>query len=161
MLATIIVSLAQSPNPIVTRISQQEINQCRTPAAVAYNYVTACLNRDKAKILSLSAPFYREILEDPNNYCEFISQFSSPDYQKLYIDSWLPIPAGCEIAVLYVQSEDFSDCGLGMAKKVYINVVPSREVGNTGFQDITRMFNTNVKVLLANIDGNWRAFGFK
>lgn len=40
---------AQNRNPIVNRTSAQEIAECKTPAAVAYNYVVACLNKDRSK----------------------------------------------------------------------------------------------------------------
>lgn len=150
---------AQSPNPTVTRISSQEISECKTPAGVAYNFVVACLNKDKQRIIALSTPEWQQLLR--KDYASFIGQFSDPNYTKLYIDSWLPVPSGCEIAVLYVQNENYSDIAPGTLKKVYINVVPSREIGNTGFQDITRMFNTNVKVMVQNINGKWMASGFK
>lgn len=150
---------AQSPNPVVNRISAQEIAECKTPAAVAYNFVKACLNKDKQRIIALSTPEWQQLLRE--DYSSFIGQFSDPDEPKLYIDSWLPIPSGCEIAVLFVQTENYSNVAPGTLKKVYINVVPSSEIGNTGFQDITRMFNTNVKVMVENINGKWMASGFK
>lgn len=156
---TAIAVKAEDTNPIVTRLSAQEISECKTPAAVAYNYVIACLNRDRSRIMSLSTPKWQEYLAE--NYDEFISNFSNADYQKLYIDSWIPIPTGCEIAILYVQSENPSNYAPGTLKKVYINVVPSREIGNTGFQDITHMFTTNVKVMVERVNGRWLASGFK
>ena len=164
MICVLVLSVAftlrsQSPNPIVTRLSTQEITECKTPAAVAYNYIIACLNKNRDKIMALSTPESQEYLAD--NYDEFIGMFSNPDYEKLYIDSWIPVPAGCEIAVLYVQSENPSNYAPGTLKKVYINVVPSREIGESGFQDITRMFNTNVKVMVENIYGRWMVAGFK
>lgn len=159
VLSTAFALKAQSPNPIVTRLSTQEITECKTPAAVAYNYIMACLNRNRGRIIALSTPDMQEYLAD--NYNEFIGMFSNPNREKLYIDSWTPVPAGCEIAVLYVQSAEPSNYAPGTLKMVYINVVPSREIGKTGFQDITRMFRTNVKVVVENIDGRWMAAGFK
>lgn len=152
---------AQNRNPIVNRTSAQEIAECKTPAAVAYNYVVACLNKDRSKIIELSTPDMQEYLSDQDQYNEFMSMFSNPEYEKLHIESWLPIPAGCEICVLYVQAETPSNYPLGTIKKVYINVVPTVEIGCTGFQDITRMFNTNVKVLVYRVNGRWLAGGFK
>lgn len=192
-------------NPTVTRISSGEIKECKTPSSVAYNFIIACLNKDKNRILSLSTSDFREMISA--DYNDFISSFSNPENTKLYIDSWLPIPEGCEIAVLYDQIDEYkietpeieiveepfieesveeleseeyvieeaveeNDIAgeidvaepastLVTYHKVYVNVVPSSEIDNVGFQDITRRFGTNVKVVVENIDGKWLVRGFK
>lgn len=48
-----IFAIAQSsPKPVVKRISPQEVAQCKTPKAIAYNYVIAILNKDYTRAVS-------------------------------------------------------------------------------------------------------------
>ena len=48
-----------------------------------------------------------------------------------------------------------------VTKKIYVTCSPSSEIYNSGFQDITRYGNTNVKVLVSLYDGEWKVDGFK
>lgn len=43
---------AQSPNPIVKRLSQTEISQCSSPSSIAYNFIESILCRDLDRMLS-------------------------------------------------------------------------------------------------------------
>ncbi len=173
------------PNPIVQRLSQQEIIQCVTPAAVAYNYVIAILNQDYYRAMSYMAPetasSWREAGVDALN-----ERFSTPG--KLNIHGWRPaLLNGYEVTIAYVQDEwyyeengylywnpdavvidgliylpgeDIPRWGIN-EKKVYVTCSPSSEIGYVGFQDITRYGETNVKVLLQEFDGVWKVTGFK
>ena len=151
-------------NPIVKRISQEEIAQNETPAAVAYNLVAAIYNSDYDTFLSNLSPEFRAQCENAiasDGYSSFESSFSEPD-SKLNIKGWKEkMDSGdYEIAVLYVQDEWFDKYGRE-CKKVYVDCVPSTEVGKMGFQDITRDGKTNVKPLVVNDNGKWKVIGFK
>ena len=95
-----------------------------------------------------------------NGYANY-DPFFSEDGSKLNILGWKPfLSNNCEVAVLYVQSEWFDEKGREV-KKVYVGCVPSAEVGTKGFQDITTLGDTNVKVLVAKDNGKWIVIGFK
>jgi len=151
------------PNPTVQRLGQKELETNGTPAAVAYNFVNAILNSDSERMLSYMdsevAGDFEEIRQ-MNGYANYDPFFSESD-SKLNILGWKPyLSNNCEEAVLYVQSEWFDEFGREI-KKVYVGCVPSDEVGRSGFQDITRYGDTNVKVLVVNEEGGWKVIGFK
>ena len=132
-----------SPNPIVYRLDSQQIAECKTPASVAYNFVIAMMNKDQERMEQLSIGQFKEIIHN-----QFDTLISSLYYdEKLNVYQWLPIKYGYEIAVLYVQDEN------SLVKKVYIDCIPSREIDNVGFQDVSRDMHTNVKVLVNHDSG--------
>lgn len=150
-------------NPIVNRLSAKEIMSSRTPSAVAYNFVKAILESNPNKMLSymdFETANAFEINRQTNGYVNY-DPFFSEDGSKLNILGWRPfLSNNCEVAVLYVQSEWFDEKGREV-KKVYVGCVPSAEVGNKGFQDITTFGDTNVKVLVVRDNGKWKVVGFK
>ena len=154
---------AQSPNPIVNRLSTQEVAQCKTPAAVAYNFVMAALDKDYDRMYSYMIKEGREYLQYEMEKYEVnsLNALFSLD-GKLHIFRWLPaLDNGYEVAVLYVQDEGEYD---GVTyKKVYIGCVPSDQIGLAGFQDIKPYDNyeTNVKVVVVSENGKWKVTGFK
>lgn len=185
MLLFVVTDLLAGPNPIVNRLSQQEILECVTPASIAYNYVIAILNKDYNRAMSYmdiqSAESWREAGVDAIN-----ELFSTPG--KLNIHGWRPaLLNGYEVTIAYVQDEWYYEENGSMywnpnavvrngmiylpdettprvginQKKVYVTCSPSSEIGNVGFQDITRYGDTNVKVLLQKFNGVWRVIGFK
>ncbi|MBQ2878687.1 MAG: hypothetical protein IJE42_07140 [Bacteroidaceae bacterium] len=126
-----------------------------------------------------------------NNLTEdlfFTKLFSAEGGEKLNILGWIPALArDYEVAIAYVQDtwyyeEDGSlyhhfnqvvkdgmiylpdettpRVGI-LEKKIYVTCTPTAEINNTGFQDITRYGNTNVKVLLHKVDDTWKVTGFK
>ncbi len=185
MLLFVVTDLLAGPNPIVNRLSQQEILECVTPSSIAYNYVIAILNKDYNRAISYmdiqSAESWREAGVDAIN-----ELFSTPG--KLNIHGWRPaLLNGYEVTIAYVQDEWYYEENGSMyynfdqvvkdgmiylpgettprvginQKKVYVTCSPSSEIGNVGFQDITRYGDTNVKVLLQKFNGVWRVMGFK
>jgi|GEM_PF-1620458 len=185
---------AQSPNPIVKRISSTEIAQCTTPSAITYNFIESILCRDFERMLSYTDnEFTRQVMNEvqKNNLTEdlfFTKLFSAEGGEKLNILGWIPALArDYEVAIAYVQDtwyyeEDGSlyhhfnqvvkdgmiylpdettpRVGI-LEKKIYVTCSPTAEINNTGFQDITRYGNTNVKVLLHKVDDSWKVTGFK
>jgi len=139
------------PNPIVHRMSNQEIASCNTPSAVAYNFVIAMINKNQDKMIQLSEGEFNEVVR--SRFDELISSLENDS--KLNVYQWLPLRNGYEIAVLYEQEETPG------VKKIYIDCIPSEQIGTTGFQDITRDMKTNVKVLVNNYNGRWLVEGFK
>lgn len=154
---------ASSPNPIVNRLSAQEVAQCRTPAAVAYNFVMAALDKDYDRMYSYMAkdgPEYLRYEMEKYEVTSLNALFSLEG--KLHIFGWRPaLYDGYEVAVLYVQDEGETD-GVSY-RKVYIGCVPSSQIGIAGFQDIERYdrYETNVKVIVVTENGRWRVLGFK
>lgn len=178
-------------NPIVQRISQQEISENKTPAAVAYNFVDAILKNDFDKIIANS----------DYEFMDYIQNYYNGDCKAMINDmftvgilgvlSWKPaLENGHEVTVAFIQDESgyLGDDGqwwwpVGVSyelkggkmylsgenkpketlimKKIYITCSPSEQVGNVGFQDITRYGGTNVKALVAYRDGEWKVYGFK
>ncbi len=103
---------AQWPNPIVTRLSNQEIAGCKTPASVTYNFIEAILCRDFERMLSFAdAEFAWNIIQavSENNLTYdlfFIQNFSQQGGEKLNILGWIPALArNYEVAIAYVQDE--------------------------------------------------------
>ncbi len=180
------IAIAQSyPNPIVKRLSPQEVATCKTPAAIAYNYVIAILNKDYTRAASFMT---RELALEwrKAGVSELNKTFSTPG--KLNIHGWEPaLSQGYEVIVAYVQDDWYyeengsmywdpdqvvkdgmihikgeSEPRVGInVKKVYVTCSPSSEIGHVGFQDITRYGDTNVKVLLQKFKGVWKVLGFK
>ena len=151
-------------NSVVKRLSNEEISQDETPAAVSYNFVSAIFNSDRAKMLSYLTTDTKEQYENvriSEGYSNYDFAFSKPD-SKLNIKGWKTLIASgnYEIAVLFVQNEWFDEYGR-VCKKVYVDCVPSAEVNVKGFQDINRVSGTNVKVLVVNDNGKWKVIGFK
>lgn len=129
-------------------------------------------------------------IQDKNltNDLFFTSLFSEQGGQKLNILGWIPALArNYEVAIAYVQDTWYYEEGgslychfeqvvkdgmiylpgeteprVGLLeKKVYVTCSPTAEINYVGFQDITSYGNTNVKVLLQQIDGVWKVIGFK
>ncbi len=101
---------AQSPNPIVKRLSGQEIADCKTPASVAYNFVESILCRDFERMLSLTdSELAKNIISEinENNFTYdlfFMKYFSAQGGEKLNILGWIPALArNYEVAIAYVQ----------------------------------------------------------
>lgn len=184
---------AQSPNPIVKRLSAYEIARCATPEAVAYNFIESILCRDFYRMLSYAdAEFTRNIMAEVNDNnltydLFFIKYFSKSGGEKLDILGWIPALArDYEVAIAYVQDEWYyeKDGSLyssfnqtvidGMIyipgepkpyvgineKKVYVTCSPTSEINHSGFQNITRYGDSNVKVLLTEVGGKWKVIGF-
>ena len=102
---------AQSPNPIVLRLSNYEIAQCETPAAVTYNFISAILQKDFVKMRSYMDPSIAQEYTDSyirKSFGEYGIN-SLTDYfstGKLAILSWLPaLFREYEVAIAYVQDE--------------------------------------------------------
>lgn len=179
------LNIIAGPNPIVKRLSQQEILECSTPASVAYNFVIAILNKDYYRAMSYmeyeAAQSWRVAGIEALN-----EVFSSPG--KLNIHGWRPaLLNGYEVTIAYVQDTWYYEEGGSMywdpdavvrngliylpgedtprvginEKKVYVTCSPSSEIGYAGFQDITRYGDTNVKVFLQEYNGIWKVTGFK
>lgn len=99
-----------SRNPVVTRISAEEIRANSTPAAVAYNFVNAILTKDIDKMLSNATPRFKEFILDALNnlYHGNEDAYIANEYSegKLGILSWKPALAnGYEVAVAFIQDE--------------------------------------------------------
>lgn len=181
-----IFAIAQSnPNPVVKRISPQELAQCKTPEAIAYNYVIAILNKDYTRATSyMIKEFAQKWHEAGTNALNNL--FSTPG--KLNIHGWEPaLASGYEVAIAYVQDDwyyeenDSMNCDpdqvvkdgmiylpgenkprIGInVKKIYVTCSPSSEINHVRFQNITRYGNTNVKVSLRKVNGVWKVMGFK
>ena len=175
---------AQYPNPTVRRLSDKEIADCKTPAAVTYNFVCAILQKDYAKMKSYMAPAVAPKLtsETIRELEEMFSEgklgmfrwipalFKEYEVTIAYVqDEWYyyengsrytPFEYEVKDGLLYISGEDSPRVGVN-TKKVYVTCSPSSEVNHVGFQDITRYGDTNVKVLLEKINGKWKVTGFK
>ncbi|MCH5319840.1 MAG: hypothetical protein J1E38_09065 [Paramuribaculum sp.] len=178
-------------NPIVERLSAEEIQEDRTPVARAYNFVNAILNYDEEgmkKNFTFGDMWTEQANAQYGNFKAFVdSEFSEG---KLGILPWkdLVVTGDYEIVPVFVQDESYYiEEGSEMhgfnqevrggkiylpdedeykeptilCQKVYIKCVPISEIGLKGFQDITRIDDTNVKVIVNYIDGKWRITGFK
>lgn len=107
-----VLALAQSPNPVVKRLSYDEINDCTTPSAVTYNFIESILCRDFDRMLSYCSSEYakdaiREITENNLTYdLFFVRNFSDEGGYKLNILGWIPaLAANYEVAIAYEQDE--------------------------------------------------------
>lgn len=104
--------LFAGPNPIVNRLSAQEVEQCATPAAITYNFIQSILLQDFSKmILYTDAEFTTQMVNDINNRgisCSsiFPLYFSEQGGTKLNILGWIPaLMRNYEVAIAYVQDE--------------------------------------------------------
>lgn len=102
---------AQHPNTTVRRLSEQEIAECKTPAAITYNFICAILQKDFDKMRSymdLRGMIYYTDSYIRKDYGEYgvnslVDYFSTG---KLAILTWLPALFGeYEVAIAYVQDE--------------------------------------------------------
>lgn len=100
----------ESRNPIVERISEQEILNNSTPAAVAYNFVKAILDRDLKEMWKLAngefnSIFFEELFEKHNgNEESLLTDWFSEG--KLGVYQWLPaLNEDHEVAIAYIQDE--------------------------------------------------------
>lgn len=139
-----------------------------------YNFTKLIINEIQSKNLT--------------NDLFFTSLFSEQGGQKLNILGWIPALArNYEVAIAYVQDTWYyeedgemyhhfdqvvrngmiylpgeTEPRVGILEKtVYVTCSPTAEINYVGFQDITRYGNTNVKVLLQQINGIWKVRGFK
>lgn len=102
---------AQS-NPIVKRLSIEEIAQCKTLSSVAYNFIESILCRDYERFLSYADYEFTKIIiqnMQNNNLSKdqiFTTLFSEQGGEKLNILGWIPALArNYEVAIAYVQDE--------------------------------------------------------
>ena len=166
-IVVVLINVIAGPNPIVKRLSYEEITQSRTPSAVAYNYIMAILAEDYQKMLSYMSDDGKVSL----GYlmCEADKEAGIQSYHALYsfegskynILAWLScIGNGYEVVPLYVQDmDDYYDGKESLG--VYIHCVPTNEIGVQGFQDITRCNEINPKVMLTKENGKWMVLGLK
>ncbi len=169
-------AMAAGPNPIVRRLSNVELQKMDSPEAVAYKYVLAILNKDYASMRKLHTDdFEKYYMTDKHRYNLTLSQlfdyeFGENSAMHLNILQWnRVIGNNWEVAVLYTQNEGEAYTNLGLdgsqdmnLYKIYVQCVPSNEIGVMGFQDITRYNNANVKVLVRELsDGKYKVEGFK
>lgn len=102
---------AQYPNPIVQRLSSQEIAECKTPAAVTYNFVDAILQKDFARMRSYMDNETAQLYTDANvkKYSRDGGASSLEELfstGKLGILGWRPaLKNGYEVTIAYVQDE--------------------------------------------------------
>lgn len=103
---------AQSPNPIVKRLSVEEIAQCKTPSSITYNFIESILCRDYDPFLSyVDYEFTKIIIQNmqTNNLSKdqiFTKLFSEQGGEKLNILGLIPALArNYEVAIAYVQDE--------------------------------------------------------
>ena len=189
MMVQTIPSVTAGPNPIVKRLSAAEIEQCVTPSAVAYNFIESILCRDFQRMLSYCDSKYAQMcIRGWQDNEQFFRAFSAEGGEKLNILGWIPALAkSYEVAIAYVQDvwyymeggqmchhiyqvvkdgmiylpgEQTPRVGI-LEKKIYVTCSPTAEINYVGFQDITRYGNTNVKVLLYEVNGVWKVHGFK
>lgn len=149
-------------NPLVVRLSSDELSSNNTPAAVAFNFVQAILQSDYQKMQSyMEQQAASDLVGDQHEPQQAVDEFFSQP-GKYNIMGWKNMMSSrdYEVAVLYVQDEGFWDKGKPL-KKVYIDCIPSSQIGNTGFQDVYRTGETNIKVLVVNLDSGWKVVGFK
>lgn len=178
-------------NPIVERLSAEEIQEDRTPVARAYNFVNAILNYDEEgmkKNSTFDDILIKQMIEQYGSFKAFVdAEFSEG---KLGILPWKDLVATgkYEIIPVFVWDESYHLLGNNqtqyfdmeirggkiylpdedeykeptvLGQKVYLKCVPTSEIGVKGFQDISRIDDTNVKVIVNYIDGKWRITGFK
>ncbi len=176
---------AQSSNPIVRRLSNQEIAEGKTPSAIAYNFINSILQKDFPRMiqyLDLSPRELQEIDEYMQEHGETYETLCRKEEYVVGILSWLPVlNKGYEIVVANI--EDFwlakTDDGWmvdpeqivkdGMVyipgeekpyvgihqKRVYVTCSPSSEVNILTFDDVSRYKDTQVKVILRLSDNRW------
>lgn len=179
-------------NPIVERLSIDEIEECKTPASVAYNFVLAILDGDFDKMSTLGTSRLKSDFQKAlkTQYKNDKTKMLEDNFSegKLGIYSWMPaLSDGHEVTVAFIQDEstyydspywsynpgqtlkngkiylpgETSPRKTQITKKIYITCSPSAEIGTSGFQDISRYGDTNVKVLVNYENGAWRVDGFK
>ena len=176
---------AQSSNPIVRRLSNQEIAEGKTPSAITYNFINSILQKDFSHMiqyLDLSPRELQEIDEYMQEHGETYETLCRKEEYVVGILSWLPaLDNGYEIVVANI--EDFwlakTDDGWmvdpeqivkdGMVyipgeekpyvgihqKRVYVTCSPSSEVNILTFDDVSRYKDTQVKVILRLSDNRW------
>lgn len=176
---------AQSSNPIVQRLSNQEIAECKTPAAVAYSFTIAILQKDFDKMLS-----YIDFTPNEAQEIEEYLQESRETYETLYSQnkdvvalwSWLPaLGNGFEIAIADMEDIWLAKTDYGWTihpdqivkdgmvyipgeknpyvgiheKRVYVTCSPSSEINSFTFNDITRYEDSQVEVVLRQNEEKW------
>ncbi len=122
------LSVTAEPNSIVNRLTALEVAQCRTPAAVAYNFIIAALVKDFDRMYAYMTKDGRQYMqyEMDNHEVKSLNALFSLE-GKLHIYSWLPaLYQGYEVAVLYVQDESTYN-GVEY-KKVYVGCVSSSQM---------------------------------
>lgn len=176
---------SQSPNPIVKRLSNQEISECRTPASITYNYITAFLQKDFVKVMSyvdLDSNEVQEIGEYLQSNGETYEALFSRDENLVALSSWRRVLDG-SFEVVIANVEDIwlakTDYGwmahpdqivkegmiyipgeekpyIGIHEKlVYVTCSPSSEVDVLTFNEISRYENSQVKVFLSQKNDKW------
>lgn len=97
-------------NPIVNRLSKEEIEEGTTPAAVAYNFVNVLLNNDEKAIMSLLTDEWREHLQNiinvnfDGNFKDFLNDYFKG--RRLNIMPWKDlVNQGYEITVGLIDDE--------------------------------------------------------
>lgn len=140
-------AMAERPNPIVTRLSDIELQKNNSPEVVAYKYVLAILHNDYVAMRQLHTDdFDNYYMEDKHQNNLTLTQlfdyeFGENSRMKLNILQWNEvIGRNWEVAVLYTQNEEQAFNNLGLdgtcyhnVYKVYVQCVPSNEIGVMGF----------------------------
>lgn len=176
---------AQDNNPVVRRLSNAEISELESPSAIAYTFVYWILMQNWENMQYFMTPEAR-IGFSQLSALEKQQYFSEPG--KLNILGWYPALIGqYEVVVGYVRDDwyweedgslysssdmivengmiylpEFNTYHVGINHKVvYVMCCPTNEVNYSRFQDITRYGESNVKVVLEQVNGQWRVNGFK
>ncbi|MBQ8542661.1 MAG: hypothetical protein IJ436_04230 [Bacteroidaceae bacterium] len=155
LLLTANVSFAQVQVREYERISVEEIVLCKSYKSVAYNFVYAFINRDIAKVRN----FY-----EWDAYSEFGGDVMMiQGFEKIHdiADMRNVIPLGYYPVVTRCDELNVSNIGSYAGCKA-MNVRFDCATPNGEFYDGRYgRFDTNVRVMLVLLNGNWKVIGFK
>lgn len=148
-------SFKKNINPIIRRLNPAEKDAIITPASVAYNFVMACLQHNRKKMHSLSTGDLK--LSISNFYPSVIKLFTNNP--KLNIFDWNSCPINYEITPLVVEDVFYDNTNIKSHKIIHIDCIPSQEIDNTRFHNVTRS-SINIRILVNNNSGHWLVESF-
>jgi hypothetical protein len=145
----------------ITILSQDEISECTTSLAVAYNFVLSIVNGDYIKMKTLITTGFDQLLNNElteNNLT--LDELFSDEYIHDIAGMRPAVKKGYKVSIMNsseIDAKDYDDALAGLpAYSVSFDCIKGDcDIYSEGDTD------TDVRVLLIKENGKWKIFGFK
>lgn len=140
-----------------------EIEECRTAESVAQNFITSIVEKQWTKMEQLMAPLYKyQLRQDMNSEGIYdYNQVFSSEYIHDISDMRPLLAMGYRLVITNVYTMVHGQYSNNIPYKGWnaISVCFYCDQGNSSYKNT--QYDSSARIILVQIDGNWRVAGFK
>ena len=154
----------------IERLSQNEIKECKTPRAVAYNFAKYVMNQNNVGVILLSTPQFSAELEEwaQSAGVNSLKQLFTRDHMHDIVDMRPVVQMGYDIVISdswildldehfgrYGEPNPYKGCpGLSVS-------LTCADANNNIYDGTYGDYDVTARILLVKYQGQWKVFGFK